>query len=202
MTNPKPIPKPDDLSRTLQEVYDRVIMEGIVEIRNGDKHIIAKNKFVNQGLIALINLLSCSQLNSASYVPAYGWGGASSSFMVLGNDIATATTFSMTSLVSPIGTAPGTKANSQSISNGSPSSGVYQVTYTATWNAGAVSGILGELGLYLYLRNTLVSAGGALDSVGGYLASRLASADGAFTSFSINTGAPLTIAWSIRFSFA
>jgi hypothetical protein len=93
-------------------------------------------------------------------------------------------------------------ANSASLPRSNPSPGVYQVTYTSTWNAGAVSGTIGEVGLFLYIWDALQSAGGSSGIPSRRLASRLSVADGDFTAYTIDTALPLTVQWIVQFSFA
>lgn len=188
-------------------VKDAVIIEGIVEITNGDTHIIARNSVVNQGLMALVSLLSVNSINSAAEVPAGTWAaGGAWAGMRVGSDTVTSTTAVTILLSAPIGAGIGTAPNTQAISNSNPAGGQWQVTYTATWNAGTVSGTLGEVGLFLRIWTAaqgLQPAGGAGAAVTNLtMFSRLASADGKFTSFAINTAVPLAIAWNVRFTFA
>ncbi len=184
---------------------DAVIIEGIVEITNGDTHIIARNSVVDQGLIALVNLLSVSGF-LANQTPAQAWIGVGNGSMRVGQDTVIPTQHTTTLLAVPIGAGIGTAPNTQSISNSNPSAGQYQVTYTSTWVAGAVSGTLGEVGLFLFiwtLAQGLQAAGtaGVVPTVQ-TMFSRMASADGKFTSFAINTSVPLAISWIVRFTFA
>lgn len=191
--------------RQRRQLLDTIKITGIVRIIQGGKVVVeARNHFVDQGLLSLISLLSVNSLYTSSHVPAFNWKTSpfGYSFIVLGTDTTTATTRTMEALVAPIGAAPGTKANSQSISNGSPSAGVWQVTYTATWNAGTVSGTIGEVGLYLYIWNSLQPAGGSAGTPAARMASRLSVADGDFTAYTIDTGLPLTVQWIVQFSFA
>jgi hypothetical protein len=177
-------------------------IRGIVDIQNGKYHQKARNHFVGAMLNELINFLSAANLGQAYFIPAYNWTYLNYGFMVLGTDTTTPTNKSMTALVVPIGTAPGTKPNSQTGSTAALANGA-SVTYTATWNAGTVSGTVGEIGLYLYIDNTLwtFGANGPTSQVSQF-ASRLSVGDGDFTAFTINTAAPLTINWTIQFTFS
>lgn len=181
---------------------DTIKLTGEVEILQGEKVVARlRNHFVNQGLISLINLLACNELYSTSNVPARNWA-TKGSFIALGTDTATTTGATMAALVSPIGAAPGTKADSQGISSSSPATGQYEVTYTATWNAGTISGTIGELGLYLYGKDSLSGAGGQYRDLTYIMFSRLSVADTDFTAYTIDTALPLTVQWRVRFSFA
>ena len=186
---------------------DTIKITGEVVIIQGGK-VVRKshNHFVGQGLINIINALQSEGWGSTSYGIARGWGTSpfTYAFLVLGTDTTTVTGHTMTALVAPIGAAPGTKANSQSGSSGSPSSGVWEITYTATWNAGTISGVIGELGLYLAGKSngTLNAFGVTNNPDTGVLHSRLSVADGDFTAYTIDTTLPLTVQWRVRFTFA
>ena len=186
-------------------VKDAIIIEGIVEITNGDTHIIANNSVVNQGLAALVSIMSISgMLPNTS--PAQFWLGAGNGSMRVGQDTVTPTQSTTTLLSAPIGAGLGTIPNSQTISNSNPVAGQWQVTYTSLWNAGTVSGTLGEVGLFLFIWTAaqgLQPAGGAnVAPTTHTMFSRMASADGKFVSFAINAAVPLAISWVIRFTYA
>ncbi len=185
-------------------VKDAVIIEGFVEITNGDTHIIAKNSVVDQGLISLVSWLTVESLTSQGHVPASGFGAVSNSSMRIGTDTVTSTTHGMTALQAAIGAGIGTAPNTQNRANSNPAAGQYQVTYTATWNAGTVSGTLGEVGLFLNIWTLAqgLQTGTATTPTTNTLFSRMASADTKFTSFAINTAVPLAISWIVRFTFA
>ena len=187
-------------------VKDAVIIEGIVEITNGDTHIIARNSVVDQGLAALVSLMSITQLNGVGSVPANTWTTIGGSSMRVGSDVVTSTNNATTLLSAPIGAGIGTAPNTQSISNSTPAGGQWQVTYTSTWNAGTVSGTLGEVGLFMFIWTAaqgLQPAGGTSGNpVQNTLFSRMASADGKFVSFVINPAAAVNVTWVIKFTFA
>lgn len=157
--------------------------------------------------LKLLNIATCNLAGFTSanlfknYLPSYGWT-SKNSYMVIGSNTTTGNTASMANLVAPIGTSPGTKPNTQSIANANPSPGVYNVTYTGTWNAGTVSGTCGEIGLYLYGLNSLSAFGSDWNLTTVYLWLRLCHADGHFTAFTINASNNLTLAVTITFTFA
>jgi hypothetical protein len=141
------------------------------------------------------------------------WGISTYAYDVyIGTNTTTPTSYNTIVLASPIGTAPGTAANIKTGSTSNPSNGVFRVTFSTTWNAGTVSGTVGEMALYLTLRSTLQSFGWTILSSGEnhygsfqetkQLVSRLAAADGTLTPFIINTINPLTINWTVQFNFA
>lgn len=177
-------------------------LEGMVTIRQGDRVLArAANHFVDQGLKSIISLIIFGSLttNQAIRCAAHGWK------TYLGSDTSTPTNTGHTALVSPIGTAPGTPPNSTtgSVKDGS-SDGVWHGKYIATWNAGTVSGTVGEAGLYLclpILNQTAFKWQASLTSETLYMASRLSSADGDFSSFVIDDTVPLTVEWTVQMSF-
>lgn len=180
-------------------------IEGFVEIRNGDTIIKAKNKFVQTILQHILNWLSMYYVPSSQIIngPTYNYN------MYIGTDMTTPTAYNTSVLISPIGTVPGTAPNSRSGNVTNPSVSIYRMIITMEWNAGTVSGTVGEIALYL---NMLPAPANrmpyqwAMDYTYQYntpvLVSRLAVADGTFSSFTINTANPLTIVWTIQLSFA
>ena len=135
-----------------------------------------------------------------NYHPSYGWA-AKSCYMVIGSDTTTNNTVSMTQLVVPIGTAPGTIPTTQTFVTSSDT-GYYKVTYTGTWTAGAVSGTVGEVGLYLRGVSSALGVNSGFQVSGLYLWLRLCNADSHFASFVINESYNLTVAITIQFTFA
>ena len=192
----------------------RIVIRGIVEITNGKYHQKARNHFVNNGLQALMwGMTQGLWEGNNSYNVLWVETPLDVQTIYLGSDTITKTTPSTIQLVSPIGPAPGTGPNSFARSTNNLSNGG-TITFTATWNAGTVSGTIGELGLYAYygngpLRET-VNYRGAGTSYGDIiygtqplgLISRLSVADGDFSAFTINTGYPVTVAWTVEFVFA
>jgi hypothetical protein len=210
--------RPFVLSSTLRKIRGkwrdgkytgRIVITGKVEITNGPKHAGPyRNHFVRNALQALMYILLTNTYNysGSSVYCLVNFAPLNPQTMYLGSDTSTKTTASMTALVAPIGTAPGTAPNGwnssiQMLSNGSA------VTYTATWNAGTVSGTIGEMALYgsvatnyytgmLTCGNTISWGGGSV------MLSRLSVADGDFSAFAINASYPLIIVWTIQFLFA
>lgn len=196
-------PKPYSSSlnrRQRRKLMETIKITGIVRIMQGDRVVVeAGNHFVNQGLMALISLLSISIHGGTSFAPAREWTTSRAYCGIrLGSNTTTPTTNLMTDLVTPFGPW----ASSASLSNSNPDLGVYQVTYTSTWDAGSVSGTIGEVGLFLYIWDGLQAAGGTSGTPAKRLASRLSVADGDFTAYTINPALPLTVQWIIQFSFA
>ena len=177
--------------------YDSVKIRGIVEIINGDKKIVAENKFVQSMVVWLANMTSISQIWN-EHAPLSNWD------VYLGIDTNTTTKYNTTALTTPIGTAPGTVANIKTGSTSNPSNGVFRVTFTTTWNPATLgSATVGEMALYFSIRGILQGFGWVTDGTETkQLASRLAVADGAFTAFTINPVNPVTVNWTIQYSFA
>jgi len=210
--------RPFVLSSTLRKIRGkwrdgkytgRIVITGSVEITNGPKHAGPyRNHFVNNALQALMYILlinfTYSTQDTSHYIyvaPLYP------ETIYIGSNTTTKTAASMTALVNPIGTAPGTAPNTlvssiQMLANGSA------VTYSATWNPGTVSGTIGEMALYGSATSTYYA--GSLPSLTSNLymnsssemLSRLSVADGDFSAFTINTSYPLVIAWTIQFLYA
>jgi len=206
--------RPFVLSSTLRKIRGkwrdgkytgRIVITGSVEITNGPNHAGPyRNHFVNNALSALMYIIMTNATPANYYFSNIS--PLNPTTMYLGSDTSTKTTASMTALVAPIGTAPGTGPNSwnetlQRLSNGSA------VSYTATWNAGTVSGTIGEMALYGTFTQTYYYGSVSLSAVtswGGHtgMLSRLSVADGNFSAFTINSTYPLVIVWTIQFVFA
>jgi len=205
--------RPFVLSSTLRKIRGkwrdgkytgRIVITGSVEITNGPKHAGPyRNHFVNNalqalGYILMTNIIFPSGQSGSNYAtPLYP------TTMYLGTNTIVATFPNMVGLVAPIGTPPGTGPNSFSSSYGSITNG-YQVLYSATWNAGTVSGTIGEMALYGTFTKTYYTGNNNNLNWGTHtgMLSRLSVADGDFSAFTINTSYPLVIAWTIQFVFA
>jgi len=175
---------------TNKYISDTLSLIGIVIIENGKNKVMGKNHWVGQGLETIGSYL----------VGGAGYGAVSNIY--IGSDTATATTVSMTALKSPIGTAPGTAPNTFNISYSINLSSTVPATvlYTAVWNAGTVSGTLGEVGLYVQVYTGGLSGSTYATNPG--LGARMASADGAFTPFTITTTVALTVSWFVKFVYS
>ncbi len=180
---------------------DMIKVTDEILVYEGDKlRFASKGHIVNQGLIHMINAIAASttQAGSQYYLFSYNWT-SKTTYMRLGTG-GNVTTGSVTSLTTPVATAPDSQAGSTS----SPSAGTYRVSWTATWNAGTLTAItVSELGLFLYLQTGLQGFGWTgFNGAGVALFSRLSAADGDFTAFVVNTSVPLTIEWRLTFTFA
>jgi len=171
-------------------VGDFIGIRGTVKIENGNHIAIGRNHWVGQGLETIGNYIISG--NSSLTAASNNWT------MHIGSDTSTTTTVSMTSLVSQIGGGP----NSTNLwgTYYSTSTTPVVLIWVGTWNAGAVSGTLGEAGLYLYINYGALGNGTTASQPG--LASRLSAADGSFTAFTINTSAALTVTWTVSLVYA
>lgn len=184
---------------------DNIKIRGIVEIINSDNRIITENKFVQSMLAWLCNMTSFSNYSCAG---SGTWNLSTSAWDIyLGTDQGAITNYNTTILSTPVGGGTGTAANIKTGSTSNPSNGVFRVTFTATWNPGVLgSPTIGEMALYLSIKNSLQSFGwgqpyGSATETK-QLVSRLAVADGALTAFTINPINPVTINWTIQYSFS
>lgn len=144
------------------------------------------------------------QANASNYyLMSYNWGGQST-FMVIGQDTShgnnAATT---TKLYNQIGSGEGQRPNSQTLSCGTVTPGVYQIVWLATWNPGSIAPntTLGEVAMYLGGKSYLRGFSFNENWDGAYCAARINSSDGHFESRVIDSTKSLTIAWTMTFSF-
>lgn len=183
---------------------DSIKIRGIVEIKNGDNVIIAENKFTQSMLAWFANMCGINYVYGPCCIISY-WNISTYAWDIyIGQDQSTPTAYNTTVLVSPIGTSPGMPANSRSGSTSNPSGGVFRTIYAATWNPYAVSGTVGEMALYLSVKDVLQPFGWGIQTGSTEtkkLVSRLSAADGNFPPFSINEANPLSIAWTIQLGF-
>jgi hypothetical protein len=170
-------------------ISDNLSIVGIVVIENGENKVIGRNHWVGQGLETIGGFLAGGASNGAT------------SNIYIGSDTLIPTTVSMTGLIVPIGSAPGTAPNTLNVSYSTNINSIIPgiVIYNATWNAGTVSGTVGEVGLYLYGYGGL---SGSTYATNPGLGARMAAADGAFTPFVINTSVALNVSWFIRFVYS
>ena len=168
---------------------------GYVEIRNGKTVIRATNHFVDAFTKTVGGFLCAHSFGSAHRnLPL--WDNLS---IYLGSDTSTATTHDMTSLVSPIGTPPGTEPSSKTGALTNPSAGVWRVVYTATWGEGTISGTVGEAALYLRTVDVFTWGNHYFAcEAGKNMVSRLSAKDGDFSAFVIDTSKPLVVNWTIE----
>jgi hypothetical protein len=185
-------------------VGDFIGIRGTVKIENGEHIAIGRNHWVAQGLETIGSFLMCTVFNNGGYYYSnFNLVGAVNNWNIyIGSDTSTPTTVSTTALAKPIGTTPGKAPNTTSYSGVYYSSSTTPIvlTYVATWNAGTVSGTLGEAGLYLFINTGGLTNGATASNPG--LASRLSAADGSFTAFTINTAAALTVTWTVSLVYA
>lgn len=187
-------------------------MWGEVEVRNGpgtcfvencncdEFHFISRNKIVGQGLRHLIN----------QGIGGTGVGNNSNGFPFATNDPTNsyirvdtgsgATIDTTVGLVAPNTTNP----NATTLAFTNPSAGVYRGSFTATWNSGTLTAItVTEIGIFGRLAVTLgtlaTNNGANLTSLA--LFARLSVTDTEFSSFVVNTAAPLVIEYRVTNTF-
>jgi hypothetical protein len=183
-------------------------IRGFVEVCNGTYRQRFKNHFVGTMLNQLINQIATdTSIQSTTVSGAFGfgdWSGISDSYMLIGTDTSNRTTISTGGLSAPIGGATPVKPNTQSGSTQLLLGTGAAVILTSTWNAGTVTGTVGEIGIYgrSNAGANLIGFGSRFYGTGSsFFSSRLSVADGDFTGFAINVAAPLTINWTIQFTF-
>jgi len=130
------------------EIKDEIcVWEG--EGKNRKLRFKSKGHIVNKGLIWLINLSATSGTGLSgtngyyNYFGSYNFTPSGNSYIRLGTGGNT-TVATTTALTTPNATVP----SSQAGTTANPSSGVYRVSWTATWNAGSIAAIVvTEMGL-------------------------------------------------------
>jgi len=182
-----------------------IFVDGLVTVKQGDTILLdnVHNKFVDNGLKGIISLLAVQFLGRNG---GNGYMAAANAAwnIYLGTNTTTVTVPTMTALIAPIGTAPGTVATTKSLSvKDGTSDGIWNTIYTASWTAGTVTGTVGEMALYLNWPSatTFRWTGDPSSTIVWSMGSRLSVADSEFTSFTIDNTKPLTIDWKIQFSF-
>jgi len=184
-----------------------ILVKGNVTVRNGERTIVVPNHFVDQGLKSIISQIIQGGTNTSYAYAVNPW--YASWTILLGSDTTTPTACTMTALIAQIGGNPNSK--SATTKDGS-ADGIWNVKFSAVWNTGTVSGTLGELALY---EGVSTPAPGIMDqtafkwhwgwgaavTLAQAMISRLSSADGDFSSFVINDTVPLTVEWTVQFSF-
>jgi len=184
---------------------DRLRMQGYVTVYQGegkDKIILfddVPNKWVDKGLKGLLSAF----LGRACSVKADFW--TTGMQIYIGTDTGTATGHANTALQTPIGGAPGTAPNTMTGEDRTnPSSGVWETKYIAIWNAGAVSGTVGEIAMYMRAFDNITAQW--YNDLPGWtpalvMVSRVSVADSEIDAFSIDVSKSLTIQWTVRVSY-
>jgi len=135
-------------------------IKGFVTVKQEDEVIIdgQENNIVNN---FAEHMVGCHVLDSYgdSCNVCLGDGSIDINFMHLGEDTTTVTSGGMDTLVNPIGSGNGTDSNVQSGTYRGEVNGGVEWLYSSTWDAGTISGTVGEIGLFLYaIDNTNVGA--------------------------------------------
>jgi len=188
----------------IESASERIRIQGRVTISQGDgekKEIIidrAHNKWVKGGLKGLL-----SHFVLSDWVSDRQRGLSANALSIyLGTDTTTATTHDLTTLKTPIGTSPGTDANTKTGEGLTTiSDGHHRIAYTAIFNPGTVSGTVGEVALYLGMPQDLTKYGVVDASFTQVMVSRCSVADGDFSSFVIDTSKSLVISWEVFIAY-
>lgn len=187
-------------------------LDGFYEVRQDDEIVLpyTHNKFLDNGMRGFISIIACGSVrlscaggsySSGLMLPASDWN------IYLGNDTTTPTLPTMTILTSPIGTSPGTAPDNKTITVKDGSfNGVWNVVFTAVWNPGSITGIIGELGLYARWPTNLNYKWG-VDTCNSFvtpattMGSRLCVADNEFTAITIDSSKSVAVNWKLQFAF-
>lgn len=183
-------------------MHNTIKFSGDVSIENCDN--IQKqchNHLINNGFRTLFDILCLNYINmpfvfSGSTVYYYHFP-ANSWYIHLGIDTTTVTTPTMTELTSLIVVEPSSK---QIIVTDGTDDGHYIITYRCIWDAGTISGTIGEMGLYMRAGEH-TSEWNAVNTYTPQvkMIARLANADGDFESIVINEEQPFIVDWNIHF---
>ena len=189
---------------------DKIIISDMIEIYEGtpqhkEKLLVrTKGHIVDYGLINITNFLAAGLPNTTyqTQFPSYQWT-SKTTYMRVGTGGGT-TTHATTALTTPDATA----ASSQAGATSNPTGGQYRVSWSATWNAGAIAALsVTEVAIWLEMlagQTALQAFMWIPPQAAGSLQffSRISEADGDFAHFTINTAVPLTIQWNLTFAFA
>lgn len=186
---------------------DKLGLQGRVTVfqedTDGEREYIIENQrnhFTDgmlRGLLSFMvgNYISTRDYSGNSIINAwyYNWN------ILLGTDTVTPTTHTMSSLVAPISTNPNTRL----------CEGFKQVAddhqyinWTAVWNAGTISGNVGEMGLYFSPFTNITPLWthtvhhNTIYNYPTIMCSRLSTASEDFTQFTIDNSRSLTITWT------
>lgn len=183
---------------------DHITIRGTVIIHNGNTHIVTQNRIVSQGIKLILGWLCNIYTTAQFYGASNAWNTTPAvAHIRIGSDTTHPTTEDMTALSNEVAI----DRNSANVTISKLASGQYRVAWVATWNAGTVSGVCGELGLFLtgisvYPDASLPVTNSAVGNSGVcYLFSRLSSSSGDFVSFTINNAVPLVIEWRLEITF-
>lgn len=184
---------------------ETIKINGIVDINNGDNKFESSNHMLNNGFKAIFGILLLTYVSRFTGYPYNRTCSVqfpiNSWYIRVGTDTTTITTPTMSGLTSLIDIAPSMK---QVIVTDGTDTGHYKITYRCIWDAGTISGTIGELGLYMrageqisqwsaYGNNVVIAADVKMIA-------RLSSADGLVSPIIIDETKPLIIDWNMNFS--
>lgn len=171
-------------------------IQGKVTMKSGDK-IIFQNKtnhFVDHALLGIMSILASK--TASINLPTYTWN------IIVGTDTTTLTTHNMTDLVAPIqneGVSIAPNIKNVFLLDDSANNH-WGITFNAIWNAGTISGTIGEMGLWLLMPNNTTFQWTSNTPVSG-MASRLSVADSDISAILIDDTTITTLDWDIDFQF-
>jgi len=181
---------------------DAIGLKTAVEIQHGDSIQIGENKILFRGRLSLISSIAAGSIQ-VSGTNNGGWSnlpGASYSLR-LGTDVSSPTDLNQASLIAELGWLIGLTQQKATFSNASERGCTF--IFTAPPNALTDGVTIGEFGLYMSnwtatgFRHTVPNNFNPAQS----LFSRIAAGDGELTPFVYNAALPLTVAWTVKFSF-
>lgn len=195
---------------------DKLELWGEAHVRNGPgkclvpgcgcgmSHQVARNKIVGQGLRHIANMafLGVDATGASNDILPFETNDLGNSYIRVGTGSG-ATSDATTGLAAQVATNPtATTGGPAGMSN--PSSGVYRFSFTAVWNAGAITGAtVTEIGVFGRLTSVLGTRfnTSSANAVALQMFARLSVTDAEFSSFVINTAAPLVIEYRVTLTF-
>jgi len=175
----------------------RIKMAGSVTIKSGNDIIYQNipNHWVNNGLKGLTSAMCGSFVGTSSYNQPMCTGWAYNANIKVGMDTLTPTTFNTNELINPNTNSPNSFTGTN-ILNSSP--GLWKITFTGTWNAGVITGTIGEIGLYLAPFDNITTNWVEYNiQKPQKLVARISSADGTFSAFTPDIEKVFTVEWTV-----
>jgi len=170
------------------KVKNSIKVEGFFLIKQGDRVVKTKNHLLDLFMEKLVDWL----INDLAWGSRYCGGPSRDWTIGIGSDTTYTTSPTLLSLYELISDAPTIKTI---VGKVNPAMGVWQAQWRVTWDAGTVSGTIGEVGIW-FMR--LV----AWDGTAREMRARSSVADGDFSPFTIDPALPLTVEYWLQFAFA
>ncbi len=181
-----------------------VKINGRVTIKSGNDIIYqdVPNHWVDAGLKGLTSAMCGAYIGTASYNNGTFLTSSWSHYanIKVGMDTTIATTHGITELVNPNTNSPNSFTGTNVLN---PSPGLWKMTYTGTWNAGVITGTIGEIALYLGpFTNVTPNWATTNATFEQKMVARISSADGTFTAFTPDPEKVFTVEWSVSCSMS